>query len=152
MKNSGVSNIDLERHMFRVGDSSKRFSGTFSDRTMNIKMRCTSGTENGSTMMMHRQQLVLQAPAATCSIDSSSHESLMESLSDRSTTCAFDYSNSAICAQNCDLTLRESQTNDSHASAPEVGFNQPVPRRYVPWNLKKKTERTNTRKRRRLRQ
>ena len=81
------------------GDSSPRFNGTFSDRTNYMKMRCTSETENGSTMMMHRQQLVLQAPVATCSVDSSSHESLMESLSDRSTTCAFDYSNSAICAQ-----------------------------------------------------
>lgn len=152
MKNSGVSNIDLERHMFRVGDSSPRFNGTFSDRTNCIKMRCTSETENGSTMMMHRQQLVLQAPAATCSVDSSSHESLMESLSDRSTTCAFDYSNSAICAQNCDLTLRESQTNDSHASAAEVGINQPVPRRYQQWNQKFKSKPKTKKKRRRLRQ
>jgi hypothetical protein len=152
MKNSGVSNIDLERHMFRVGDSSQRFSGTFGDRNMNIKMRCTSRIENGSTMMMHRQQLVLQAPAATCSVDSSSHESLMESLSDRSTTCAFDYSNSATCAQNSDLTLRESQTNDSHASDAEVGINQPVPWRYQQWNHKLKSKPKTKKKRRRLRQ
>lgn len=152
MKNSGVSNLALERHMFRVGDSSPRFNGTFSDRTINIKMRCTSRTENGSTMMMHRQQLVLQAPAATCSVDSSSHESLMESLSDRSTTCAFDYSNSAICAQKGDLTLRESQTNDSHASNAEVGINQPVPWRYQQWNHKLKSKPKTKKKRRRLRQ
>lgn len=152
MKNSGVSNIDLKRHMFRVGDSSPGFNGTFSDRTINIKMRCTSRTENGSTMMMHRQQLVLQAPAATCSVDSSSHESLMESLSDRSTTCAFDYSNSAICAQNCDLALRESQTNDSHTSNAEVGITPTMPWRYEKCNHKMKTERVTKRKRRRLRQ
>lgn len=152
MKNSGVSNLALERHMFRVGDSSLRFNGTFSDRTINIKMRCTSRTENGSTMMMHRQQLVLQAPAATCSVDSSSHESLMESLSDRSTTCAFDYSNSAICAQKGDLTLRGSQTNDSHASNAEVGINQPVPWRYQQWNHKLKSKPKTKKKRRRLRQ
>ena len=152
MRNSGVSNLDLKRHIFCVGDSSQHFSGTFCGRTNYIKKRCTSETENGSTMMMHRQPLVLQAPAATCSVDSSSHESFTESLSDRSTPVASDYTNSAICAQNGDLTLRESQTNDSRASNAEVGINQPVPRRYEPWNLKKKTERTNTRKRRRLRQ
>ena len=151
MKNSGVSNIDLERHMFRVGDPTQRFSGTFSDRTNYIKMRCTLETENGSTMM-HRQQLVLQAPAATCSVDSSSHESVMESLSDRSTTCAFDYSNSAICAQKGDLTLRGSQTNDSHASNAEVGINQPVPWRYQQWNHKLKSKPKTKKKRRRLRQ
>ena len=117
--------------------SFQRFSGTFSDRTNYIKMRCASDTENGSTMMMHRQPLVLQAPVATCSVDSSSHESFTESLSDRSTPSAFDYSKCAICAQNGDLTLRESQTNDSRSNA-EGGINQPIPRRYEPWNLKRR--------------
>ena len=152
MKNSGVLNIDLERHMFRVGDLSPRFNGTFSDRTYNMKMRCSSGIESGSKMMTHRQQLVLQAPAATCSVDSSSHESCTESLSDRSTFRAFDYNNSAICAQNGDLALRESQTNDGHASNAEVGITQPVPWRYEQWNHNLKPKPKIRKKRRRLQQ
>ncbi len=152
MKNSGVSSIVLKRRIFRVGDSPLRFDGTFSDRTNYLKMGCAFGIENDSTMMLHRQQLVLQAPAATCSVDSTSHESFTESLSDRSIPYASEYRNSANCAQDCDLTLRESHINDSHTSNAEVGINQPVPWRYQQWIHKFKNKPTTNNKRRRLRQ
>lgn len=127
MENSGVSNLALERHIFRVGNSSTRFNGKFSDRTNFINKRCKSRVDNDSTMMLHRQQIVLQATAAACSVDSTSPESFTESLSDRSKIYASEYRNSANSAQHCDITLRESHINECHASKNEVGIKQTAP-------------------------
>ena len=128
MKNSGVSNLALIRHIFRVGDSSTRFNGTYSDRTNFINNRCTFRINNDSTMRLYRQQIVLQATAATCSVDSTSHESFTESAdSDRSISYASEYSNCANSAQHCDLILRESHINESATSNYEVGSTQNVP-------------------------
>ena len=153
MENSGVSSIVLKRRIFGVGDPSPRIDGTFSDRTNYQKMRCAFGIENDSAMMLHRQQLVLQAPAATCSVDSTSQESFTETLSDRSITCDSDYNNSAICARDCEFTTGESQINTSRPIGNALLEARPTkPRRFEKWILKTKMERKTKEKRRRLRQ
>ena len=152
MKNSGASNIVLERHLFCVGDSSLRFDGTFSDRTNYMKMRCTFGIENDLTMMLHRQQQVLQAPAATCSVDSTSHESVTDSKSDLGTYCAYDSNISANCALVSEFTLRESQINNSQLGDKPVAASTTKPRRFETWKINIKLERKTREKRRRRKQ
>ena len=152
MKNSGISYLALGCYISRVADSSTRLNGTSSNRTNCIYKRCKIRVENKSTPIVHRQQIVLQATTAACSVDSTSHESFTESSSDRSMLRASDCINSANSAQHCDLILRESHINESPTSNYEVGSTQNVPRRYLPWNQKLIYRIKITEKRRRLRQ
>ena len=139
MENSDVSCDSAKRHISGIQVIERH------------KMRCTHGINNDSTTMMHRQQLVLQAMAATCSVDLSSHKSSTETQCDLSTICAYEYNHSATCASDCDDTLRESHINNSHTWNSQVGPN-PKPWRFEQWKIQIKTKRRSKEKRRRLRQ
>ena len=130
-------------------ESAKRHNVTLRDNKY-IKMRCKPRVDYDS-IGMRRQQLVLQAMAATCSVDLSSHKSSTETQCDLSTICAYEYNHSATCASDCDDTLRESHINNSHTWNSQVGPN-PKPWRFEQWKIQIKTERRSKEKRRRLRQ
>ena len=149
MENSGVSSIVLKRRIFGVGDPSPRIDGTFSDRTNYQKMRCAFGIENDSAMMLHRQQLVLQAPAATCSVDSTSQESVTDTKSDLGTYCAYEINISANCALVSEFTLRESHINRSRKSENQSAASTDL-RRSNKWIINIKLD-TKTREKRRRR-
>ena len=152
MENSGFSNFALGCCISRVADSSTHFSGTYSDRTNCINKRWNTRVEDNSISIVHRQQLVSQATAAACSVDSTSHESFTETFSDRGMLCASKYRNNANSAQHCDFSLRESHINECHTSENEVGIKQTAPGRCQTSNINSIKYVKIKEKRRRLRQ
>ena len=138
-------------------ESAKRHNVTLRDNKY-IKMRCKPGVDYDSTGM-RRQQLVLQAMAATCSVDSTSHESNTEMISDLGIFCANENNNIANYAQHCDFTFCESHTNASQrrdfvSLKREISLatDNNGPRRFVKWNIKIKIKtKTKTKEKRRRR-
>ena len=138
-------------------ESAKRHNVTLRDNKY-IKMRCKPRVDYDS-IGMRRQQLVLQAMAATCSVDSTSHESNTEMTSDLGILYANENNNITNYAQSCDFTLCESHTNASQRRD-FVSLNGEIPlatrnnepRRFVKWNIKIKTKTKTKEKRRRRRQ
>ena len=152
MNNSDVSSIISKRPISGVRNPFRRNINESVDRSIIEYTTRVSEINLDHTQMTRRQQQVLQAPAATCSVDSTSHESVTDSKSDLGTYCAYDSNISANCALVSEFTLRESQINNSQLGDKPVAASTTKPRRFETCKINIKLERKTREKRRRRKQ
>ena len=149
MNNSDVSSLISKRPISGVRNPFRRNINESVDRSIIKYTTRVSEINLDHTQMTRRQQLVLQAPAATCSVDSTSQESVTDSKSDLGTYCAYELNISANCALVSEFALRESQINRSRQSENHSAASTDL-RRSNKWIINIKLE-TKTREKRRRR-
>ena len=160
MNNSDVSSIISKRPISGVRNPFRRNMNESVDRSIIEYTARVSEINLDHTRMTRRQQQVLQAPAATCSVDSSSHESVTDSKSDLGTYCAYESNISANCALNIsanralvsEFTLSDSQINNSQLGDKPVAASTTKPRRFEICKINIKMVRKTREKRRRRKQ
>ena len=149
MNNSDVSSIISKRPISGVRNPFRRNINESVDRSIIEYTACVSEINLDHTQMTRRQQQVLQAPAATCSVDSTSQESVTDTKSDLGTYCAYEINISANCALVSEFTLRESHINRSRKSENHSAASTDL-RRSNKWIINIKLD-TKTREKRRRR-